>query len=90
MKYQEPQSPTDPRRAIARRLGELLGSIPGGDATVTQWLRQLTFHLAVGNNDAHAEKIISGTLTALAGALVAVKVPRLISAGLDEQLRWNV
>ena len=157
VKFQEPAWPNDPRRASTRRIGELLGSIPGGDATVAQWLRQLTFHVAVGNNDAHAknvalmhlttgtelsqiydavpnlfqegllkfdlalavdgvfdhrrmsverlvaeatswgviaparaETIVGEALTALADALAAVKAPRLISAGLGEQLQWNV
>ncbi len=57
VKFQEPGWPTDPRRATARRIGQLLGSIPGGDATVAQWLRQLTFHVAIGNNDAHAKNV---------------------------------
>ncbi len=157
VKFQEPQWPNDPRRATARLIGELLGSIPGGDATVAQWLRQLTFHIAMGNNDAHAknvalmhlptgtelsqiydavpnlfqeglikfdlalavdgafdhrrmsvarivaearswgviaasraETIVGETLTALVGALAAVKAPRPISPGLGEQLQWNV
>jgi serine/threonine-protein kinase HipA len=157
VKFQEPDWPTDPRRATARRIGELLGSIPGGDATVAQWLRHMTFHVAIGNNDAHAknvalmhlptgtelaqvydavphlfqkglikfdlalavdgvfdhrrmsvervvaeatswgviaatraEAIINETLAILASALDAVRPPKLISAGLDEHLRWNV
>ena len=57
VKFQEPGWPTDPRRATARRISELLGSIPGGDAAVAQWLRQLTFHVAIGNNDAHAKNV---------------------------------
>jgi serine/threonine-protein kinase HipA len=157
VKFQEPGWPSDPRRASARRIGELLASIPGGDASVAQWLRHLAFHIAIGNNDAHAknvalmhlptgtelaqiydalpnlfqeglikfdlalavdgvfdhrrmsverivaeatswgvitatraEAIINETLAALDGALNAVKRPKLISAGLSEQLRWNV
>ena len=57
VKFQEPGWPADPRRATTRRIGELLGSIPGGDAAVAQWLRQLTFHVAIGNNDAHAKNV---------------------------------
>ena len=37
MKFQAPDWPTNKRRASARRIGELLGSIPGGDATLAQW-----------------------------------------------------
>ncbi len=57
VKFQEPDWPTDPKRATARRIAELLGSIPGGDAAVEQWVRQLTFHVAIGNNDAHAKNV---------------------------------
>lgn len=57
VKFQVPDWPTDPKRASVRRIGELLGSIPGGDAAIEQWLRQLTFHIAIGNNDAHAKNV---------------------------------
>lgn len=57
VKFQAPEWPTDKRRASARRIGELLGSIPSSDAALAQWLRQLTFHIAVGNNDAHAKNV---------------------------------
>jgi serine/threonine-protein kinase HipA len=57
VKFQEPDWPGDPRRATARRIGELLATIPGGDATVEQWARQLTYRLAIGDNDAHAKNV---------------------------------
>lgn len=57
VKFQEPDWPTDPKRATARRIGELLGSIPGGDAAIESWVRQLTYHVAIGNNDAHAKNV---------------------------------
>lgn len=57
VKFQEPKWPTDPKRATARRIAELLGSIPGADAAMDQWVRQLTFHVAIGNNDAHAKNV---------------------------------
>jgi serine/threonine-protein kinase HipA len=55
VKFQDPDWPTDPKRATVGRIIELLGSIPGGDAAVEGWLRQLTFHIVIGNNDAHAK-----------------------------------
>jgi serine/threonine-protein kinase HipA len=88
VKFQEPDWPTDPRRATARRIGELLGSIPGGDAAVEQWLRQLTFHVAIGNNDAHAKNVAlmhlpSGTeLSEVYDAL-----PNLFQDGL---IKWDL
>ena len=57
VKFQEPDWPTDPKRATARRIGELLGSIPNRDIAVEEWVRQLTYHLAIGNNDAHAKNV---------------------------------
>lgn len=57
VKFQDPGWPTDSKRATARRIGELLGSIPGGDAAVDQWVRQLTYHVAIGDNDAHAKNV---------------------------------
>jgi serine/threonine-protein kinase HipA len=56
-KFQQPLWPNDPKRATARRIAETLSSIPRGDAAVEQWLRQLTFHVAIGNNDAHAKNV---------------------------------
>ncbi|MDT5025095.1 MAG: serine/threonine-protein kinase HipA [Micromonosporaceae bacterium] len=57
MKFQEPDWPGDPKRATARRIGELLGTIPGGDAAVELWVRQLTYRVAIGDIDAHAKNI---------------------------------
>lgn len=56
-KFQEPGRPSDPRRASARRIGELLGSIPGGDAALERWISQLTYTVAIGDNDAHAKNV---------------------------------
>lgn len=57
VKFQAPEWPTNGHRASARRIGELLGSIPGSDAILAQWLQQLTFNIAIGNNDAHAKNV---------------------------------
>lgn len=57
VKFQEPEWPSNPKRATNRRIAELLGSIPGGDAAVDAWIRQLTYHVAIGNNDAHAKNV---------------------------------
>lgn len=57
VKFQAPDWPGNPRRATARWIGELLGTIPGGDAAVEQWARQLTYRVAIGDNDAHAKNV---------------------------------
>jgi len=88
VKFQEPDWPTDPRRATARRIGELLGSIPGGDNAVEGWLRQLTFHVAIGNNDAHAKNVALMHLTAGTElSQVYDALPNLFADGL---INWNL
>lgn len=87
-KFQEPDWPMDPTRATARRIGELLGSIPGGDAAVEAWIRQLTYHVAIGNNDAHAKNValmhfVDGTeLSQVYDAL-----PNLFQGGI---IKWDL
>lgn len=88
VKFQEPAWPNDPRRATLRRVGELLGSIPEASALVEQWVQQLTYHVAVGNNDAHAKNIALVHLengTKLAEVYDAV--PNLFQ---DELINWNL
>ena len=88
VKFQEPDWPTDPKRATVRRIAELLGSIPGGDVAVEQWLRQLTFHVAIGNNDAHAKNVALMHLpTGTALSQVYDALPNLFQAGL---VKWDL
>jgi serine/threonine-protein kinase HipA len=88
VKFQEPDWPSDPKRASVLGVAEALGSIPGGDAAVEQWLRQLTFHVAIGNNDAHAKNVAlmhhsKGTEL----AQVYDASPNLFQAG---RVSWNL
>jgi serine/threonine-protein kinase HipA len=88
VKFQEPAWPGDPKRATARRIGELLGTIPGGDAAVDLWARQLTYRVAIGDIDAHAKNVAllhlpSGTqLSPIYDA-----VPNLFQEGLA---KWDM
>lgn len=88
VKFQEPAWPTDQKRATAGRIAELLGSIPAGDVAVEQWVRQLTYHVAIGNNDAHAKNV---ALMHLAGGTQLTQVydalPNLFQDGL---LKWDL
>ncbi|MFT3797691.1 type II toxin-antitoxin system HipA family toxin [Microbacterium sp.] len=88
VKFQEPDWPNDPKRATGRRIAELLGSIPGRVAAVEQWVRQLTFHIAIGNNDAHAKNV---ALMHLAGGTELAQVydalPNLFQEGL---VKWDM
>ena len=87
-KFQDPDWPDDPRRATLRRIAELLGSVPGGDAAVEQWLRALTFHVAIGNNDAHATNVALLHLsTGTKFAPVYDALPNLFQAGL---VKWDL
>lgn len=88
VKFQEPDWPTDPKRATARRIAELLGSIPGSDAALEQWVRQLTYHVAIGNNDAHAKNV---ALMHLPGGTELAQVydalPNLLQA---DRVKWDM
>lgn len=87
-KFQEADWPSDPKRATVRRIAELLGSIPGGDAAVEQWVRQLTFHIAIGNNDAHAKNVALLHLpTGTALTQVYDALPNLFQSG---RVNWNL
>lgn len=88
VKFQEPDWPTDPRRATARRIGELLGSIPGGGEAVEGWLRQLAFHVAIGNKGAHAKNVaLMHLTTGTELSQVYDALPNLFQDGLID---WNI
>jgi serine/threonine-protein kinase HipA len=88
VKFQDPQWPGNPKRASARRIAEALGSIPGGDSAVEQWLRQLTFHVAIGNNDAHAKNVALMHLsTGTELAQVYDALPNLFQA---DRVKWDL
>jgi serine/threonine-protein kinase HipA len=87
-KFQEPDWPGDPKRATVRRIAAMLGSIPGGDGAVEKWLRHLTFHVAIGNNDAHAKNVALMHLsTGTELAQVYDALPNLFQAGL---VKWDL
>lgn len=88
VKFQEPDWPTDPKRATAGRIAELLGSIPGGDAALEAWVRHLTYHVAIGNNDAHAKNVALLHLpTGTQLSQVYDALPNLFQGGL---INWNL
>lgn len=87
-KFQDHRLPSRKGRPSARLIGELLGSIPGGGRAAEDWLRQLVYHVAIGDNDAHAKNVAllhlaDGTqLTELYDA-----VPNLFQKG---RIDWNL
>ena len=87
-KFQDHRLPSRTGRPSARLIGELLGSIPGGGRAAEAWLRQLVYHVAIGNNDAHAKNVAllhlaTGTqLTEIYDA-----VPNLFQEG---RIDWNL
>ncbi len=82
-KFQAPAWPGRARRASARGIGELLGSIPGGEATLAQWIQQLTFNVVIGNNDAHAKNVaLLHTPIGTSLAPLYDAVPNLFQEGL--------
>lgn len=88
VKFQEPNRPADPHRATNRRIGELLGSIPGGDAAVEAWIRQLTYNVAIGNNDAHAKNV--ALMHRTDGSALAPIYDALPNLFQDELIKWDL
>lgn len=87
-KFQDHRRPTRRGRPSARLIAELLGSIPGGGRAAEQWLRQLVYHVAIGNNDAHAKNVALlhlSTGTQLTDIYDAV--PNLFQ---EERIDWNL
>ncbi len=88
VKFQDPAWPTNPKRATARAIGELLGTVPGAAELVERWLRQLTYHVAIGNNDAHAKNVALLHLsTGTELTQVYDAVPNLFQDGL---ISWDL
>lgn len=56
-KFQDSGWPNNPAKPSALRIAELTGSLPDATEVTTDWLRQLTFHVLVGNNDGHAKNV---------------------------------
>jgi len=88
VKFQDPDWPHDPRRTTVRRIAQLVGSIPGGGEAIENWVRQLTFRIALGDNDAHAKNLALLHLpTGTRLAPVYDAVPNLFQEGLAV---WNM
>ncbi|TFD55696.1 type II toxin-antitoxin system HipA family toxin [Cryobacterium sp. Hh38] len=57
VKFQEARSPMNQNRPSALRIAELTGTFRESATATTQWLRQLVFHVLIGNKDAHAKNV---------------------------------
>lgn len=88
VKFQDPQRPSNPDRASAKTIAEALSRTTGGVTAVETWLRHLTFHVTIGNNDAHAKNV--SLVHKSDGASVAQiydAVPNLFQEG---RIQWNM
>ncbi|GAA4485787.1 type II toxin-antitoxin system HipA family toxin [Microbacterium panaciterrae] len=54
-KFQDPGHPRNPQRASAYRVAEVVAGLD--EEPLTAWLRQLTFRVAIGDNDGHAKNV---------------------------------
>ncbi|WP_161498894.1 type II toxin-antitoxin system HipA family toxin [Cryobacterium aureum] len=87
-KFQDHRLPSRSGRPSARLIGELLGSIPGGGPAAEQWLRQLVYHVAIGNNDAHAKNVaLLHLATGTQLSEIYDAVPNLFQ---ERRIDWNL
>ncbi len=56
-KFQDPRTPRSRVRPSAYRIAEVTGSLSSDSNPTVEWLRQLTYHVLIGNNDAHAKNV---------------------------------
>jgi len=88
VKFEDSSRPNDPARATMRRIATSLGQIPGGSTAVEQWVRQVTYNLAIGNNDAHAKNVaLMHLATETQLSQIYDAVPNLFQDGL---INWNL
>jgi serine/threonine-protein kinase HipA len=57
VKFQDKGWPANPARPSIFRVAGLTGTFPDSVAATTEWLRQIVFHVLVGNNDGHAKNV---------------------------------
>jgi len=87
-KFQDPRQPSRLGHPSAYAVAELLASVNSTSDAVVSWLKQMTFHVLIGNNDAHAKNIgllHQPNLTSLTPLYDAV--PNLYQ---DERINWNL
>ena len=87
-KFQDNGFPANPARPSALRVAELTGTFPDAATATTEWLRQLVFHVLVGNNDGHAKNI--GIIHQSHGTTVSElydAVPNLFQPG---RISWDM
>lgn len=88
VKFQSPEWTDDLNRASAKRIASTLGKSRAGRAAVIDWVRHLTFQLAVGDNDAHAK---NSSLLHLPGesklAPIYDALPNLFQ---DDRITWDL
>ncbi|GAA1211052.1 type II toxin-antitoxin system HipA family toxin [Rhodoglobus aureus] len=88
VKFQDAQWPTNPARPSVRAIAELTGSLPNALAETSQWLRQLVFHVLIGDSDAHAKNV--GFIHESGGTRLSElydAVPNLYQAG---RINWDM
>ena len=87
-KFQDPRSPRRTGRPSAEAIATLMASLETEGDPLGTWLRQLVFHVLIGNNDAHAKNV--GLLHTDEGATITQlydAVPNLYQEG---RIDWNL
>jgi serine/threonine-protein kinase HipA len=88
IRFQDSRWPTNPARPNVRKIAEITGSLPNALTETVQWLRQLIFHVLIGDNDAHAKNV--GFVHKRSGTRLSERydaVPNLYQLG---RMNWDV
>lgn len=87
-KFQDPSWPTNPARPSARTIAEITGSLPNAVAETESWLRQLVFHVLIGDNDAHAKNV--GFVHENKGTRLSELYDAVPNLYQDGRISWNM
>jgi serine/threonine-protein kinase HipA len=87
-KFQDPKSPKREGRPSAEAVATLMVSLQTEGDPVEGWLRQLIYHVLIGNNDAHAKNI--GLLHTDEGTTITQLYDAVPNLYQDGRIKWEL
>jgi serine/threonine-protein kinase HipA len=87
-KFQDPKSPQREGRPSAAAVATLMASLATESNPVEVWLRQLTYHVLIGNNDAHAKNV--GLLHTEEGVTITQLYDAVPNFSQEDRIEWKL
>lgn len=87
-KFQDPNDPTRRGRPSAASIATLMASLATDGDPLSEWLRQLTYHVLIGNNDAHAKNI--GLFHTAGGTAITQLYDAVPNLYQSDRVKWDL